>query len=87
MHTLCSHAKTEPHLQLPLRPKRRFFFSMGKETVVWGPGSIDVAHQPNEFIVDEAELHATVEHLEALIRRYCTISGFEKATGRESPST
>ncbi len=78
MHTLCAHAKTQPHA-VAFATEAPFFSAMGKETVVWGPGSIDVAHQPNEFIA-EAEVHATVDHLEALMRRYCTKAKRESAT-------
>jgi acetylornithine deacetylase len=47
-----------------------FLAQLGLETVVLGPGSIDVAHQPDEFLpLDSVE--PTVEILRKLIRRYC----------------
>lgn len=42
----------------------------GLECVVWGPGSIEVAHQPNEFI-PMAELDRAAQVLDRMVRRYC----------------
>ena len=47
-----------------------FYNALGMETVIWGPGSIDVAHQPNEFLPAES-IEPTVELLSELITRYC----------------
>ncbi|MFT5431872.1 MAG: acetylornithine deacetylase, partial [Myxococcota bacterium] len=47
-----------------------FFHALDMDTVVMGPGSIDVAHQPNECI-DVAEFAPTVDQLERLIRKFC----------------
>lgn len=47
-----------------------FYAELGIETVIFGPGSIDQAHQPNEFI-EQAALGETVDILRALIRRLC----------------
>ena len=47
-----------------------FFQALGMETVVFGPGAIDQAHQPNEFI-DRAQFQPTRDALGALITRYC----------------
>jgi len=47
-----------------------FFQSLGMETVVFGPGSIDQAHQPDEYI-DAAQLKPAEEALAALIGHYC----------------
>ncbi|BFM13571.1 acetylornithine deacetylase [Simiduia litorea] len=47
-----------------------FLQQLGMETVVLGPGSIDQAHQPNEFIpLDQIAPAVTV--LQQLIRHYC----------------
>jgi acetylornithine deacetylase len=43
---------------------------MGIETVILGPGSIDVAHQPNEFLPLDS-IEPTVELLGGLVRRFC----------------
>ncbi|MEM7018850.1 MAG: acetylornithine deacetylase [Pseudomonadota bacterium] len=44
--------------------------SLGMETVVLGPGSIDQAHQPNEFISLDS-LQPTLGILTQLIHRFC----------------
>ena len=48
-----------------------FLKSLGMETVVFGPGSIDQAHQPNEYR-DLNQLSPARETLEKVIRHYCT---------------
>ena len=47
-----------------------FLAQLGLETVVCGPGSIDVAHQPDEHVPVDA-LEPTVTLLRRLIDRYC----------------
>ncbi len=47
-----------------------FLQALGMQTVVLGQGSIDQAHQPNEFIPLD-EVARSVDILEQLIRRYC----------------
>lgn len=43
---------------------------MGCEPLIWGPGSIDVAHQANEYVrIDE--LLQYEQQLESLIRQWC----------------
>jgi acetylornithine deacetylase len=44
--------------------------ALGVKTLVFGPGSIDVAHQADEF-VPEGELRRTVEVVEAVVGRMC----------------
>ncbi len=43
---------------------------LGMETLVLGPGSIDQAHQPDEFI-ELSQLEPTVKILRGLIRQFC----------------
>lgn len=43
---------------------------IGLECVVWGPGSIEVAHKPNEFLPVEQFVHAG-EILDRAIERWC----------------
>jgi acetylornithine deacetylase len=43
---------------------------LGLETLVMGPGSIDQAHQPDEFI-ELSQLDPTVKVLRGLIRQFC----------------
>ena len=47
-----------------------FLANMGIDTVVLGPGSINQAHQPNEYI-DLNQLEPTVAIIRALVERYC----------------
>lgn len=47
-----------------------FMQELGMQTVVLGPGSIDQAHQPDEFI-DIRQLAPAVDILQNLIRRFC----------------
>lgn len=47
-----------------------FMQALGMDTVVMGPGSIDQAHQPNEFI-DLSEIESAVNVLQGLIKKFC----------------
>lgn len=47
-----------------------FMQSLGMQTVILGPGSIDQAHQPNEFISID-QLEPAVNMLQSLIKKYC----------------
>lgn len=47
-----------------------YFGALGMETIIMGPGDIDCAHQPDEFLpLDRVE--PTIDHLAALIHRFC----------------
>jgi len=47
-----------------------YYNMMQTETIVIGPGSIDQAHQPNEFL-PLAQIDPTINMLESLIERFC----------------
>jgi len=47
-----------------------YFNQMGIETVVLGPGDIDQAHQPDEYL-EEARIEPTLDLLGKLIDRFC----------------
>jgi len=47
-----------------------YFTEMGINTVVLGPGDIDQAHQPDEYLAEE-RIAPTLELLRNLIRRFC----------------
>ncbi len=47
-----------------------FIQQLGCETIVMGPGSIDQAHQPNEFLAF-SEINKTEVMLSQMIHRYC----------------
>ena len=48
-----------------------FLQQLGHDTIVLGPGSIDQAHQPNEFI-DIEQMFSGAKTIESLIRKLCT---------------
>lgn len=47
-----------------------FLQELGMDTIVMGPGSIDQAHQPDEYLAFD-QIKPTVAVLEQLIARYC----------------
>lgn len=47
-----------------------FLQSLGMQTVVMGPGSIDLAHQPDEYL-DPAQIEPCIDLLRQFIRHYC----------------
>lgn len=47
-----------------------YFNQMGMDTVVLGPGDIEQAHQPDEYLA-EARIQPTLELLGKLINRFC----------------
>ena len=47
-----------------------FLQTLGMQTVVWGPGSIDQAHQPNEYL-EHAHIQPAIDTLQRVISRYC----------------
>ncbi len=47
-----------------------FMQQLGMQTIVMGPGSIDQAHQPNEFIALE-QINPAVAVLQNLIKQFC----------------
>lgn len=47
-----------------------FLQQLGHETIVLGPGNIEQAHQPNEFI-DLAQIGPAVDTIAGLIKRFC----------------
>ncbi len=47
-----------------------FLQQMGMETIVMGPGSIDRAHQPDEYLETE-QIQPAIQLLEQFIRHYC----------------
>jgi acetylornithine deacetylase len=47
--------------------------TMGMACVIWGPGSITVAHQPNEYL-PVAEFHRAGDITDNLVRRFCRVA-------------
>lgn len=48
-----------------------FFRQLGMDALIFGPGGIEQAHQPDEFIALDS-IHPTVDVLKGLIREFCT---------------
>ena len=66
----CENASGQVSDAVNFATEAPFLQSLGLETIVMGPGSIDVAHQPNEYLPLD-QIQPAVETLRALIRRYC----------------
>ncbi|WP_419832891.1 acetylornithine deacetylase [Endozoicomonas atrinae] len=47
-----------------------FFSRLGMDTVVLGPGDIDQAHQPDEYLSHD-QINPMIDILKSLIRQYC----------------
>ena len=47
-----------------------FLQELGMDTIVLGPGSIDMAHQPDEYM-EASQVKPAIELIQALIRKYC----------------
>ena len=47
-----------------------FLQSLGMQTIIMGPGSIDLAHQPDEYL-DMAQIQPAIDLLQQCIARYC----------------
>tara|TARA_R100000900_G_scaffold127863_3_gene103180 strand:- start:38155 stop:39306 length:1152 start_codon:yes stop_codon:yes gene_type:complete len=47
-----------------------FFHALGMETIVMGPGSINLAHQPDEYL-ELAQIQPAIDLLRQCIARYC----------------
>ena len=47
-----------------------FFTELGAQSVVFGPGDIDLAHQPDEYL-DLTQVAPTERALHSLVDRYC----------------
>ena len=47
-----------------------FLQQLGMDTVILGPGSIDQAHQPDEFM-DMNQIQPGIQIIKQLIQRFC----------------
>ena len=59
-----------PCLGAPFATDGGCLAEMGTQPLIWGPGSIDVAHQPNEYVRIE-ELNQYEHALESILRSWC----------------
>ena len=69
VQTLSSLSKRAPGT-VAFGTEAHFLQTLGMETVVWGPGSIDQAHQPNEYLA-KAHIAPAIATLHQVIQRYC----------------
>ncbi|MBT6559427.1 MAG: M20/M25/M40 family metallo-hydrolase, partial [Gammaproteobacteria bacterium] len=69
VQTLSSLSKRAPGT-VAFGTEAHFLQTLGMETVVWGPGSIDQAHQPNEYLA-KAHIAPAIATLRQVIQRYC----------------
>lgn len=67
---LLSQLSGHPAQAVAFGTEAPFFRDLGIETVIFGPGRIDQAHQPDEYI-EQAALDQTVVLLRALIEHLC----------------
>ncbi|HQQ75404.1 MAG TPA: M20/M25/M40 family metallo-hydrolase, partial [Pseudomonadales bacterium] len=47
-----------------------FLQQLGMQTIIYGPGDIAQAHQPDEFLALD-RIQPTIDVLSALIQKYC----------------
>ena len=66
----CEALAEKHQLAVSFGTEAPFLSQLGINTVVMGPGSINQAHQPNEFL-DVDQITPTVDILRALIQKYC----------------
>lgn len=67
---LRDHAASEDLIGVPFATDAGNFAALGCQSLVFGPGSIDVAHRPDEFL-ERKDLARTVDIVQDLIRRRC----------------
>ena len=65
-----THLTGKPSGSVAFGTEAPYFNAMQTETIVIGPGSINQAHQPNEFL-PVAQIDPTIQMLEDLIERFC----------------
>jgi acetylornithine deacetylase len=67
---LCAEVSGHPPAAVAFGTEGPFFQALGMEVVVWGPGDIAVAHQPDEFVrLGDAE--RAIELVSRVARRLC----------------
>ncbi len=54
-----------------------FLQELGMDTIVLGPGSIDLAHQPNEYMAAD-QVQPAITIIQDLVKRYCLIDQAQK---------
>ena len=72
--TLCEYLGQSQSYGVSFASDAGVLSEFGMECVLFGPGSIEVAHKPNEFVPIE-ELTRCREVLEHLVRSFCEPDG------------
>lgn len=67
---VCERLSGRPSEAVAFATEAPYLQSLGMDTIVMGPGSIDQAHQPDEFLAAE-QVKPAVKILEGLIQQYC----------------
>jgi len=62
----------EPPCTVAFGTEGHFMQSLGMETVIFGPGSIDQAHQPDEYLAHD-QIEPAKSALREVIKRYCVV--------------
>jgi acetylornithine deacetylase len=68
--TVCERLTGKRSESVAFATEAPFLQQLGLQTVVLGPGSINQAHQPNEFI-DTRQIQPAVDIISQLIRQFC----------------
>jgi acetylornithine deacetylase len=68
--TACQHVEQVDTYSASYATDAGWLQTMGLECVIWGPGSIDVAHKPNESI-PISEMQRGNELVEQVIAQHC----------------
>lgn len=69
---LAAHLHQKETVAVSFATDAGWFQTMGLDTVLFGPGAIEVAHKANEFI-PASEMSAAVPVLESMIHRFCVV--------------
>ncbi len=68
----CESLTGHPAQAVAFGTEAPFFAKLGMETVIIGPGSIDQAHQPDEFLPIN-QIEPAIKLIRNLVHRYCLI--------------
>lgn len=66
----CEHIAQQQAEAVAFCTEAPYLNAMGMETVVMGPGSIDQAHQPNEYLAMD-QLAPAINAIQQLLKRFC----------------
>ena len=69
-HLCAAHAVHDRPLAASFATDGGALADLGIESIIFGPGSIDVAHAPDEYVETDA-LHRAVDVVEAMVRDVC----------------